>query len=244
VPVFVWWRSVPDVENYVLQHLARMADRVVFDSTISSYPRRGFPRLARLLKEDPNFPAVTDFAWQRLTPWREMVASFYDMPDHRPYLDRVDSLRIEYHPHSATSDITSRAILFASWLAERLQWTLDKDASSNDGDDNRFVFRKGDREIVTTFVPVVRAGFEDLLASATLSARGDDSAEFRVTRSEIKQLASEIRFRGAVHTSRVLSYRSKSEAELLATELGIAGHDRLYEAALKIAGQIASVSVE
>ena len=241
VPVFLWWRSVPDVDNYVFNHLTKMSDRVVFDSTVSTNPRQGVVRLSRVLSEDPNYPALTDFAWQRLTPWREMMASFYDMADHRPYLDRVDSLTIEFHPHSDHGDVTTRAILFASWMAERLGWALDGGASSHDGDDNRFVFRKGDREIIARFVPVVRTGFEDLLASATLGVSGDDGAEFRVSRSELKQLSSEIRIRGAIHTRRVLSYRSKTESELLATELGITGHDRLFEAAVKIAGQIGSI---
>lgn len=241
VPVFLWWRAAPDLDNYVFNHLIKMADRVLFDSTVSSTPREGFVRLAQVLASGVDFPALTDFAWQRLTPWRELIASFYDMPDHRPYLDRVDSLTIEYHPHTEHSDITTRSILLASWLAERLQWTLDADASSHDGNNNRFVFRKNGREIVTTFVPIVREGFQDLLASATLGVSGDDGAQFRVMRNELKQLSSEIRMHGTPHTSRVLAYRSKNEGELLATELSISGHDRLYEAAIRVAGQIGSI---
>ena len=49
---------------------------------------------------------------------------------------------------------------------------------------------------------------------------------------------------GKVHASRTLSYRSRNEAELLATELGILGHDRLYEAAVAIAGEIGAIREE
>ena len=39
---------------------------------------------------------MTDMNWGRLTPWREMVAGFFDAPNMRPYLDRIGRINLEY----------------------------------------------------------------------------------------------------------------------------------------------------
>jgi glucose-6-phosphate dehydrogenase assembly protein OpcA len=241
VPVVLWWRDVPDVDDYVFNHLAPMSDRVIIDSAVSTSPREDLIKLARTLSERPSWTAVTDFTWQRLTPWREMLASFYDAADHRPYLDRVDRLTIEYAESAATRDISVRAVLLACWLADRLGWRFDAAASSHDDDGNRFVFHAGDREIVARFVPVVRDELDGLISSVRLEASTDPRASFSVTRAERSRIASEVVLDGRVHASRVISYHTRTEAELLATELGILGRDRLYEAAVAIAGQIGAV---
>jgi glucose-6-phosphate dehydrogenase assembly protein OpcA len=241
VPVFLWWRAVPDLDDYVFNHLVPMSERVIIDSSISTSPREDLMKLAKTLREQPTWTAITDFTWQRLTPWREMFASFYDMADHRPYLDRADRLTIQYVESAATRDIAPRAVLLTCWMADRLGWELDSDASSHDDDDNRFVFRAGDREIVTRFIPVVRPGLEGLISSARLETSSAPEATFSVTRAGRHQLAAEVVLEGRVHASRITSYRARTEAELLSTELGILGHDKLYEAAVAIGGQIGAV---
>lgn len=241
VPVFLWWRATPDLKDYVFNHLVPMADRVIVDSSVAVNPREYLVKLAEAMRENPEWTAVTDFMWQKLTPWRELFASFYDGADHRPYLDRADRLTIQYVTTQATSDISPRALLFVGWLAERLGWKLDAGSSSHDGDDNRFVFHAGDREIVTRFIGIRRPDMDGLLSSARLEVSTDPRASFSVTRAERHQLASEVMLDGHMHSSRILSYRTKSEAELLSTELGIVGHDRLFEAAVQIAGEIGSI---
>jgi glucose-6-phosphate dehydrogenase assembly protein OpcA len=241
VPVFLWWRSSKEVDDYNLTHLVSMADRVIVDTSRSLNPREDVSRLARTLAENRAGAAVTDFTWQRLTPWREMFASFYDNADYRPHLDRVDRVAIEYVAGGRSRDISPRAMLLACWLAERLGWQLDADASSHDGDDDRFVFRTGGREVVVQFTRVERPGLEGLISSVRLETSTAPTAAFSVTRAERSRLASEAVLDGRVHASRLLSYSSRTEAELLASELGIVVHDRLYEAAMAIAGQMGAV---
>jgi glucose-6-phosphate dehydrogenase assembly protein OpcA len=241
VPVFLWWRSSKEVDDYNLTHFVSMADRAIVDTSRSNNPREDLTRLSKTLAENRAAAAVTDFTWQRLTPWREMFASFYDSADYRPYLDRVDRVTIEYVGDGRTSDISPRAMLLACWLAERLGWQLDADASSHDGDDDRFVFRTDGREIVAQFARVERPGLEGLISSAKLEVSTAPTAVFSVTRAERNRLASEVDLDGKVQASRLLAYRPRTEAELLAAELGIVVHDRLYEAAMAIAGQMGAV---
>lgn len=242
VPVYLWWRSaMPHPDDYVFSHLAGMTDRVIFDSTSCVDVRESFETLDAALSENPEWTAVTDFTWQRLTPWRQMFASFYDVAEHREYLDRADTLTVEYVPDTGKSDIPPRAVLFAAWLAERLGWQLDADASSHDGDHNRFVFDAGGREVVARFVAVDREGLDGLMVRASLEASGTPSASFTVSREARNRLSSETTIDGKRQASRTLSYRPRTEAELLATELGISGHDNAYEAALAISARIGAV---
>jgi glucose-6-phosphate dehydrogenase assembly protein OpcA len=244
LPVYLWWRASPDLDNYVWSHLADRADRVILDSSTATSPREAMTRLAERLSANPDWTAVTDFTWQRLTPWRNMFAAFFDLPDHRPYLDRVDSLTLEYVPTPGQDDITPRAILLASWFAERLGWELDADASSHDGDHNRFVFRTGGREVLVRFLPVEKEGFEGLMLRATLGVSTEPTAEFIVSRFSRNRLDAEIKFGGTTHMSRTVVYKPRTEVELLSTELGILGRDRLYEAAVAVAARIGAVKQE
>lgn len=241
VPVFLWWRAAPDLNGYVFKHLVPMADRVIIDSSYATDPRRDMTALAEALRSHPEWTAVTDFTWQRIVPWREMMASFYDMPDHRPYLDRVDTVTVEYSPKPGQVDIPPRAMLLASWLAERLGWQLDAGASSDDGDNNHFVFRAGERTVSMRFAAVDREGMDGLITTVTLGISGEPGTSFSVRRAERRRLASEIVVDGKAHASRVLAYSAKNEAELLGGELGILGHDSLYEAAVAVAAQIGAV---
>jgi glucose-6-phosphate dehydrogenase assembly protein OpcA len=244
VPVFLWWRSSKEVDDYNLLHLIPMTDRVIIDSSRAASPRAELNKLAGILRGNPAWTGITDFTWQRLTPWREMIASFFDGPDHRPYLDRVDRVTVQYTPGERSSDISARAMLLVSWLAERLGWRLDAAASSRDGDENHFVFRAGDRGVAVRFIPVQRHGLEGLISSVRLDVTGEPSATFSVTRAERNRLASEAAVGGRPTVSRVTAYRSRTEAELLAGELGILGRDRLYEAAVAIAGEMGAVKDE
>jgi glucose-6-phosphate dehydrogenase assembly protein OpcA len=238
LPTFLWWRTSPDFGDRVFARLARMADRVVVDSAAFARPGRGPVELAAALRATtPDSGTLSDFEWQRLTPWRMLFASFYDVADYRPVLDRVDGLTIEYASCPHTGDMPPKAILLASWLAERLGWEFDGAAPADGG----VAFSAGGRTVRVRFEPVEWASVPGgRLASAALTVSGGPEAVFRVARSEDRsKLASEVTIGGERHARRVLAYEATGEAELLASELAIPAHDRLYEAAVRIAGKIA-----
>jgi glucose-6-phosphate dehydrogenase assembly protein OpcA len=240
-PVFVWLLGIPEPGDYVFNHLLPMADRVILDSSSSTHPGSDLVKLAATFRDHPHWTSLTDFTWQRLTPWREMLANFYDGMDHRPYLDRVDTVTIEFNPHEGVPGITPRSMLLSAWLAERLGWTIDTDASRQDGDTSVFTFSSPKGPVTIRFVPVVHEAMDGLLASITLTASTAPNAEFTVRRVTRSRLSSVIVLEGRQHASRVLAYRSRTVGELLSTELGIQRRDVLYEAALAVAGQMGEV---
>lgn len=242
-PVFVWLLGIPEPGDYVFNHLLPMADRVILDSSSSTHPGSDLVKLAATFRDHPHWTSLTDFTWQRLTPWREMLANFYDGTDHRPYLDRVDTVTIEYHPHVGVSGITPRSMLLSAWLAERLGWTIDVGASRQEGDAHVYTFTSSHGPITIRFVPVEDEAMDGLLSSITLSASTAPTAEFTVRREARSRLSSGIVLGGRQHASRLLAYRSRTGGELLSTELGIQRRDVLYEAALAVAGRMGEVDL-
>ena len=64
-------------------------------------------------------PAVTDCAWGRLTPWRELLAAPFSGPQLRPALGRVRWLRVDSVEPTAGQELVG-------WFASRLGWELEE----------------------------------------------------------------------------------------------------------------------
>ena len=102
LPTLVWWRGgEPDM----LRALARLADRVVIEGD----PPAVWPLAARLFEE----AGFSDLRWTRLTRWRTLMASFFDIPEVRQAAPSFARIRV------AGADGVA-AELFAHWLAGSL----------------------------------------------------------------------------------------------------------------------------
>ncbi|MFY9574764.1 MAG: glucose-6-phosphate dehydrogenase assembly protein OpcA, partial [Blastocatellia bacterium] len=125
LPVYLWWRDVPSIEDKTLfRKLADISDRVIIDSALFKDSYRDLASMATVLNETPRWTAISDLNWARLTAWRALLAGFYDVPDYRPQLDQLDQVVVEYAPPSAESSaIPPRAMLLGGWLASRLKWS-------------------------------------------------------------------------------------------------------------------------
>src|SRR5205823_5362245 len=67
--------------------------------------------------------ACSDMNWERLTRWREMVAQFFDGAQLRPYLDRINQVRIEFALSKRGGPVNrAQALMLGGWLASRLGW--------------------------------------------------------------------------------------------------------------------------
>lgn len=104
-PVVTWWpQYTPDVPGR--DPLGRFAARRITDASTDRDPIAAVKRLGSTYT-----PGDTDFAWTRLTLWREQLAAVLDQP---PYLavDRVRVLGAQDSPST---------LLLAAWLQLRLQ---------------------------------------------------------------------------------------------------------------------------
>ncbi len=98
LPVYLWWRAVPMLADKVFKRLVDLSDRVIIDSAAFADPHGDLLNLAVLIRETSRVAAVSDLNWSRLTEWRALLASFYDVADYHPLLDRLDRIVIEYAP--------------------------------------------------------------------------------------------------------------------------------------------------
>src|SRR5437868_5019792 len=145
VPVFLWWKDIPQHEDKLFDRLAEMADRVVIDSAFFDSPHKDMLRLAEILKTGRL--RLSDLNWGRLTSWRSLVASFWDVADYRESLAQIVKVGIEYDPPDhAHDEIAPKALLALGWIASCLGWEVAQGSSMETGR-ARFKLSDGGREV-------------------------------------------------------------------------------------------------
>jgi len=240
VPVFLWWKDIPHYEDKLFARLTLMSDRVVIDSSCFDHPYEDLQRLHQIIKEHPQFMSASDLNWGRLTAWRTLIASFWDVPDYRPYLDQLDRIVVEYDPPDlAPVEIAPKALLIVGWLCARLGWSVEKASERKEESARGFQLRAGERKLMIEMRASQRAAEGDgMLMSLVLSAKSA-GAEFHVTLSDDRQkLETEAKIDHQHAVGRILSYEQKSEGRRLSRELSLLKRDSVYEQALASAAQL------
>jgi len=134
VPNVLWWSSECLIENDLFGVLIEHCDRVVMDSSGACNDES---TLRRLLCFVQPIKPLRDLAWMRLTPWREMIAQFFDDPEMHVDLSSLATLEI-------TSGSTAEALYLAGWLASRLDWTPEDECTFRAADGSRVSLKKID----------------------------------------------------------------------------------------------------
>jgi glucose-6-phosphate dehydrogenase assembly protein OpcA len=237
LPVYLWWRAAPQLDDRVFERLGEVSDRVIIDTATFADPKADMIRLAAIIGDNPRWTAFTDLNWSRLTAWRALLAGFYDVPEYRPLMNEINRVAIEYAPLAAGS-IPARAIILAGWLASRLRWSLE--GVSRENGSTIFDMKSDGRSLrlslVATANPDIEAGH---LASVSIGSAMDEAASFAVSRSaDGKRIETSVSLGEKRHAQRVLGYESWSESALIGRELEILGHDRVFEQAVVSAGEM------
>jgi len=240
LPVFLWWLDTLQLDNKVLRNLCRAADRLIIDSSDFQNSQIELQRLSSVFgRSDYETVALTDINWARLTSWRSLLASFYDVQKYREHLDRIDRVQIDYVPPATRSeDIAPQALLIAGWLASRLQWTIAAEgAAQRLAKTIRFRFRREDQVITLELNRVERPEMKTgRLAKVEINSGGQEGASFIVARSaDALHLSTEARLKTDIYLGRVLPVRNRSTAQLLSREMEILCADEIYEQALAAA---------
>lgn len=185
LPTFLWWPGQPPFRDPGMVRVTRMVERLVIDSLDFNHTMANLGRLLDLCRHLGEECAVSDLNWARLITWRELIAQFFDAPDHRWALDAVSRVTLHYGHTRGAADNPAQALLFAGWAASRLGWQVvggerwGKDAIV-------FTARRPDGRDLTVALhraPAPRT-FNGLLLSAALTADdGHRSGEFRAARA-------------------------------------------------------------
>lgn len=237
LPVFLWWHAATNFDDQTFQSLMRSTDRVVIDTALCLNPYEDLRALAQLLRRQrKERQGLSDLNWSRLTAWRTLLASFYDAPEHFEPLSRLSAVRIDYIPRKAAREgVAPKALILAGWLASRLGWraSTTREQKVKNGV-QRFLAEKDGRTIAIEFSPTEhRAVGPGGIARVELIVESGTHRRFVAMRAEDgRDLETREASDAKTRTTRVVSGADKSEAELLAAELEILSHDRIYEEAV------------
>ncbi len=92
LPIDVWWPGDPPFDDPVFNQLVELGDRLVVNASDFGNLPAGLKRLAAIRRRS----GVGDVTWERLAPWHELTAQFFDAPRFRRYLPNLSRLVIRY----------------------------------------------------------------------------------------------------------------------------------------------------
>ncbi len=92
LPIEVWWPGDPPFDDPVFRQLVDLGDRLVINTSDFTDLADGLKRLAAIRRR----LGVGDITWERLAPWHELTAQFFDAPRFRRYLPNLSRLVIKY----------------------------------------------------------------------------------------------------------------------------------------------------
>jgi glucose-6-phosphate dehydrogenase assembly protein OpcA len=239
VPVFLWWKDIPHYDDNLFNRLARLADRVVIDSASFDNPHEDFLRMAQLLETNEGKLRLSDLNWGRLTTWRSLVASFWDVADYRASLDKIERVTIEYdRPDKSPDELSPKALLALGWLGGQLGWEVEPQGNHLKAREGHFVMRGGGRVI-----EAMLAGTDDTKGRdgyvVSITIKCEDGNEFFVRLRPVgAKLETGARTGGEHNIGRVLNYESRSEGQRLSGELDILTRDKVFEKAAIFAARL------
>jgi glucose-6-phosphate dehydrogenase assembly protein OpcA len=237
LPVFLWWTGSPPADGVGFERLLELADRLVVDSSDFARPEGTLPELAAVIERGRGSFGVTDLNWTRLTPWRETISAFFDVPAWRPFLDRVTGVRVGFAVDmDGRAILPSQALLLVGWIASSLDWSPKEALAPSEAGGLLFNIARPDGTAVHVRIrPRFERGLSegDVRGIAIESERDGVRAEFGVRREpDPRHQTARVTINGEVRWERTMPLPSPEIVELIGEELGILGSDRTYERAL------------
>ena len=237
LPVFLWWTETPPLDRPYFDELLALADRLIVDSGDFARPDKTLAQLHAVARSGNGRYGLTDFNWTRITPWRELVSQFFDVPAWRPFLDGITGVRVGFAVDADGRRIhPSQALLLIGWLAARLGWEAIESLAPSEAGGLLFAMCRGDGEEIQTRVrPRYMRGIDEgNLSGLRIQAEtGGRRAEFVVKREEGTSHATiTVQIDDVVVTERIVPLGNPGIGELLGEELTIARSDAIYEDAL------------
>lgn len=131
LPFVLYWRGQPDLQDSLFRALVGECDQILFDSSyFTARAERVNDTIARVRRDYPHL-SFGDVNWQRIRPWRQYVAQFFDDPGNVEYLAQLARVEIQYSVGAGGNQ--SAAVLLMAWLASALGWCAVTGSYQRDG---------------------------------------------------------------------------------------------------------------
>lgn len=239
LPDVLWWPGEVPTGDRLLPELTEVVDRLIVDTAVQPEPGACLRSMAELVQTEP-CPTLSDFAWTRLTPWRQLIAQFFDQGTSRACLDGLDEVTVIYAaPRRDGGSGLSAAVLMVSWLATRLGWTATgESARGRNGWQVVLRGREPERRVVVGLRPMEKSGLGRGLAAVRLAAHGDAPGTFSVERMTPTGLMTASESPTMPRVGRMVHAGLPDEADLLSEALRSFDRDRVYEEAAAFAAAL------
>jgi glucose-6-phosphate dehydrogenase assembly protein OpcA len=235
VPVMLWWMRGEPFDDPRFAKFADMVDRMIVDSATFGQPEASLARMAALLESGIR---ISDLSWSRLTPWRELIAQFFDAPSQVMHLEELTQVRVNYEAQPDADD-RSQALLLVGWLATRLGWLAGGQATQRGGI-TTFPMSRADRSEITIKLRPARPK-DDLLDRLAAVALESPRAKFSVERDRAPHCAvARAEIAGMPPLTRKVHLEQPGEAELIGEELRLLGQDQTFAEVLRVAATLAN----
>jgi len=238
LPTFLWWTGTPPSDARRFDDLLDLADRLIVDSADFAHAGRTLAVISELARTRSGRRfGLTDLNWTRLTPWRELIAAFFDVEAWRPGLDGIVGVRIGFAVDVDGRDIhPTQALLLVGWLASRLGWQgVDRVAPAEAGGLLFTMADADDKPIQVRVRPRFERGLDvgDVSGVRIQARHADDLFEFVLKRDpDPRHITASVLVNGEPRSRRVLPLPEPGIDDLLREELSIVGSDRVFEDAL------------
>lgn len=247
LPFALYWRGQPDLEDRLFRALVGEADQILFDSAhFTARAERVNNTIARLRLDYPHV-SYGDVNWQRIRPWRELVAQFFDDPGSLVHLERLAHVEIEFSV--GLNGNQSAAVLMMAWLASSLGWRVVPGSYQREGLNRkaRFSGRAYEHESAHEIEVLIRVREQydcapgELTGVRLVTAGEPPDAIFQIKRSvggfaDIQELAPNR------YVERCTTLHVPQESSVLVAELDAPRRDRNYHRALELLDSLVSGS--
>lgn len=254
LPTYLWWiGDITGADDTIFHHVVEQCQRVIVDSATFLQPESDIHALSNYCKKAPQV-ALSDLTWGRLTPWRQLMVQFFDVPEYLPYLNGVERIEIEHiaaplaEPYVGenreVSPNPTAALLLAGWLKKSLHLSLTAEGcghSLHKTHSGTYQWRlKAPKSSTLTVIQIqphiqshlqpgslylIRLTCSVAHKRAVFTIKRDADSDYVLTWVETNQEARPIRT-----VNLPVRY---NESELLRNELEIIGHDQFFEQALQ-----------
>lgn len=240
LPDFLWWLGEPNFSDIGFTRMVEIVDRLIVDTARFDDIATGLRELAEMTIV-PYGAAISDFAWNRLRPWRELVAQFFDPPEYAPSLDTVEAIEIYYEPHGGQhSSGFGEGLLALGWACSRIGWQIVQRPEFLSPGSFRWQLVSGGRTLTATLSPAHQHDPIIGLRAITITAGGRHPGTFQVLRENGAHLVTRVDVPGAPNLEQIMRATEPDENDLLLHALGQFGSDRTYNGALVFAAQLAT----
>lgn len=230
---FIWWVGPIDFSVEEYGRISAVGERVIIDSSRFRDSLRAMRLQARFLRSHPEL-AGSDLTWNRMLPWRELIAQSFDIPAAQAMLPNLQRVDMTFDPGSRAD-----AVLCAGWLTSRLGF--EPEEATESAGVTVFSACNAGRNVVRFNLSEVASSGIGLRSVRLVANTGRHTTRVTVRLIEGERAAVTIEMTGGPRQQRIVHFNDMSDVEALAQELHQFNRDPIYEKALNHAARFAAM---